>query len=447
MRLLVVGMGDSGFAAAKLALGLGHAVAACDERTSEDLTVDLAPLLARGLLFYGGSQSPALLQGADAVILSPGVPRASDLVRTALQAGIPVLGEVEWAFRCARGRIAGVTGSNGKSTTTSLLAQIMAAHLPDVRVGANLGRPFSDMVEGSTEETWHVLELSSFQLESIDTFRADVAVLLNVTPDHQDRYAAFEEYSRAKARVFLNQGPGDAAVFSAADAEALRWGEAAPGRRIPFSPVGALRQGAFVRDGRAVWARDGAEETLFPLEALPLPGLHNLENALAACVAARLAGVPEGGLAEPLSRFKGLPHRLERVASSGGISVYNDSKATNTDAVLKALTAFRGGVILLVGGKDKGADWPVLLPEVRRCCKAVLAFGAAREKAAAALQGGAPLVESHATLRAATERALDLAKPGDSVVLSPACASFDEFRNFEDRGSQFSAWARGRMGT
>lgn len=446
MRLLVVGMGDSGFAAAKLALGMGHAVAACDERTSEDLAVDLSPLLARGLLFYGGSQSPALLQGVDSVILSPGVPRASDLVRTALQAGIPVLGEVEWASRFAQGRVAGVTGSNGKSTTTTLLYEILAAHFPDVRVGANLGRPFSDMVEGSTDGTWHVLELSSFQLESIDTFRADVAVLLNVTPDHQDRYAAFEEYSRAKARVFLNQRPSDAAVYSAADAEALRWGEGAPGRRIPFTAVGTLREGAFVRDGRALWVHEGREEVLFPLEALPLPGLHNLENALAACLAARLAGVPEGGLREPLSRFKGLPHRLEKVASAGGISVYNDSKATNTDAVLKALTAFQGGVILLVGGKDKGADWPVLLPEIRRCCRAVLAFGAAREKAASALRGGAPLVESHATLREATDRALDLAKPGDSVVLSPACASFDEFRNFEDRGEKFAAWVRGRVG-
>jgi len=182
MRLLVVGMGDSGFAAAKLALGMGHAVAACDERTSEDLAVDLSPLLARGLLFYGGSQSPALLQGVDSVILSPGVPRASDLVRTALQAGIPVLGEVEWASRFAQGRVAGVTGSNGKSTTTTLLYEILAAHFPDVRVGANLGRPFSDMVEGSTDGTWHVLELSSFQLESIDTFRADVAVLLKLLP-------------------------------------------------------------------------------------------------------------------------------------------------------------------------------------------------------------------------------------------------------------------------
>ncbi len=443
MKVLVAGMGKSGFAAAKLALEQGHAVTACDIATSDGLSVDLSPLLARGLLFYGGSMSPNLLQGVEAVILSPGVPRRSDLVRTALRAGIPVLGEIEWAFRHARGRVLAVTGSNGKSTTTTLAGELLASRLPDVRVGGNLGRPFSDMVAEDSEETWHVLELSSFQLESLDTFRASIAVLLNVTPDHQDRYDSFADYAAAKGQVFRNQEASDWAVFSADDAEAARLAGASAARKAPFSTGTELLEGAFVRREAALWRRGGSEEVLFSRSDLPLPGLHNLENALAACLAARLAGVPEGALAEPLRRFRGLPHRLERVATVKGAHVYNDSKATNTDAVLKALTAFERGVILLLGGKDKGADFAVLLPEIRRCAKAVLCFGAAAAKAEAALKGAGPRVERFDSLAAATRRALELAEPGDSVVLSPACASFDEFENFEDRGRKFTAWVRG----
>lgn len=446
MKVLVAGMGKSGFAAARLALEKGHAVTACDLATSDRLSVDLSPLLARGLLFYGGSMSPNLLQGVEAVILSPGVPRRVDLVRTALQAGIPVLGEIEWAFRHARGRVLGITGSNGKSTTTTLAGELMASCLPDVRVGGNLGRPFSEMVASDTEETWHVLELSSFQLESLDTFRASVAVLLNVTPDHQDRYDAFEDYAAVKGQVFRNQRPSDGAVFCADDPLAVRLAGACDARKVPFATGKELREGAFVLGDRILWRRHGTEEVLFTRADLPLLGLHNLENAMAACLAARLAGVPEGALAEPLGRFRGLPHRLEHVATVRGARVYNDSKATNTDAVLKALTAFERGVILLVGGKDKGADFTLLVPEIRRCAKAVLCFGAAASKAEAALKGQGPAVERFKSLAEATRRALELAEPGDSVVLSPACASFDEFENFEDRGRQFTAWVREEEG-
>jgi UDP-N-acetylmuramoylalanine--D-glutamate ligase len=439
MKILVAGMGRSGYSAARLALGRGHQVSACDRATSDRLALDIGPLLSEGMLFYGGSEVPALLEGMDALVLSPGVPRTSSLVRAALRQGTPVLGELEWGFQHARGRVAAVTGSNGKSTTTSLLGHLMAARLPDVRTGGNLGTPFCDLVEGSTDGTWYVLEASSFQLESIRRFRADVAVLLNVTPDHQDRYERFEDYRDAKGRVFLNQTPADYAVYSATDPSCERLGSAGPAARAPFAAEGALDEGAFVRGGEAVWLRDGTEETLFGLEDLPLPGLHNRENALAACLAARCAGVPEGALREPLREFRGLPHRLEKVAVVKGASVFNDSKATNTDAVLKALTAFESSVILLLGGKDKGADWSCLVPESKQRCKAVIAFGAARHKVEKAFSGALPL-EGFDSLRDATRRALGLAGPGDTVLLSPACASFDEFQNFEDRGDRFRAW-------
>ena len=439
MKILVAGMGKSGHSAARLALARGHQVVACDQATSDILGLNLTPLLEGGLIFYGGTESPSLLEGIERVLLSPGVPRASDLVRSALQKGIPVLGELEWGFLHAKGRAVAVTGSNGKSTTTSLIGHLMAAHLPDVRTGGNLGTPFCDMLEGSTDETWYVLEVSSFQLESIERFRAHVAVLLNVTPDHQDRYGRFEEYAEAKGRIFLNQDPGDFAVFSATDPMADGFGSSSAGRHLRFAAQDELPEGAFVRGSGATWLHDGREEALFQLEDLPLPGLHNRENALAACLAARCAGVPEGGLAGPLRGFRGLPHRLEKVAVVRGASVYNDSKATNTDAVLKALTAFESGVILLLGGKDKGADWSCLIPETKRCCRTVIAFGKARPKVEKAFKGERP-IEGFDSLKDATRRALQMAGPGDSVLLSPACASFDEFKNFEDRGDQFRAW-------
>ncbi|MGC8723563.1 MAG: UDP-N-acetylmuramoyl-L-alanine--D-glutamate ligase [Acidobacteriota bacterium] len=444
MRILVAGMGTSGYWAAHLALRQGHQVSACDQRTTADLALDLSKLLEMGLVFYGGSESPGLLEGMECLILSPGVPRRSALVRSALERGIPVIGEIEWGFRHAKGRIAAVTGSNGKSTTTTLLGKLLGAHFSDVRTGGNLGRAFCEMVDGSTEKTWFVLEVSSFQLESLERFKADVAILLNITPDHQDRYARFEDYQAAKGRIFQNQGPSDFAVYSTTDPAVAAFGAATSSIHVPFATVGELPEGAFVREGQALWRRSGGQELLFRLKDLPLPGVHNLENALAACLAARCAGVPEGALAEPLSRFRGLPHRLERVGEVHGAAVFNDSKATNTDAVLKALTAFRSGVILLLGGKDKGADWASLVPEARRCCRAVIAFGAARDKVVQAFRGALP-VESYATLREATTAALAMASPGDSVVLSPACASFDEFRNFEDRGEQFTAWVREAM--
>jgi UDP-N-acetylmuramoylalanine--D-glutamate ligase len=439
MKLLIAGLGKSGYSAARLALERGHQVSACDQATSDRLALDISPLLSKGMLFYSGTETPSLLEGMDALVLSPGVPRASSLVRAALQQGVPVLGELEWGFQHARGRIVAVTGSNGKSTTTSLTGHLLAARLADVRTGGNLGTPFCDLIEGSTDGTWYVLEASSFQLESIRRFRADVAVLLNVTPDHQDRYERFEDYRNAKGRVFLNQTTSDHAVYSAADPSCERFGSASPAARAPFAAEGALDEGAFLRGGEAVWLREGTEEILFELDDLPLPGLHNRENALAACLAARCAGVPEGAVRGPLREFRGLPHRLEKVAVVRGAAVFNDSKATNTDAVLKALTAFQSGVILLLGGKDKGADWASLVPESRRRCRTVLAFGAARPKVEKAFAGALPL-EGFDSLKDATRRALALAKPGDTVLLSPACASFDEFQNFEDRGDRFRAW-------
>jgi len=442
MRVLIVGMGKSGAAAARLALREGHEVTAYDRLPPERLSEDALCLVSGRVAFRHGDEDPALLRGQDLLVLSPGVPGTSPLVAGAPAFGVEVLGELEWAGRHARGRIALVTGSNGKSTTTSLLGALLSASLPDVRVGGNLGVPLSDLVEGSTEQTWHVVEASSFQLESTRSLRADVAVLLNITPDHQDRYAGIEAYRRAKARVFLNQGPADHSVYSVDDPACAALGGELPARRVPFSAQRPLTSGAFLRAGRAWLAGGGGDPApLFEVSDVPLPGVHNLENALAAAAAAVCCGVPARDLPAPLRAFRGLPHRLEFLGEGEGVRVYNDSKATNADSVLKALTAFHGGVILLLGGRDKGADWESLLREVRRRCRLVVAFGEARATVERVFRGKVP-VEAFPGLGEATRAALALAEPGNTVLLSPACASFDEFRNFEERGDRFREWVR-----
>jgi len=445
MRILVYGMGKSGCAAARIALEEGHTVTASDRLTTEELNIDLTPILERGVVFYGGCESASLLDGVELMVLSPGIPRTAVLVETALKNGIPVAGEMEWAFHHTEGKVVAVTGSNGKSTTTTMLGEIAAAHLPDVRVGGNLGTPFSDLVEGSTAETVFILEVSSFQLESIDKFRAKVAVLLNITPDHQNRYETFETYATAKGAIFNNQRSGDFAVYSAHDEMCLSFGGGSSGEKLPFSAGGEVEEGAFVREGKAVLRKKGEEEVLFALSSLKVPGIHNIENALAAALAARYAGVPRGGVEGPLSRFAGLPHRLEKVGDIKGVAVYNDSKATNTDAVLKALSSFEKNVILLLGGRDKGADWKLLKEAVAKRCKAVIAFGEARQSVEEAFLGVAP-VQGAASLREATNQAVDAAAEGDTILLSPACASFDEFSNFEERGDRFRTWVREAAG-
>lgn len=445
MKILVYGMGKSGCSAAGIALKEGHTVIASDRLTAEELNVDLTHILEQGVVFYGGCESASLLDGVELMILSPGVPRTSALVEAALAKEVPVVGEMEWAYRHASGSVIAVTGSNGKSTTTTMTGEIAAANLPDVRVGGNLGTPFSDLVEGSTDDTLFVLEVSSFQLESIDEFRARVAVLLNITPDHQNRYESIDSYSSAKGAIFNNQQATDFAVYPSFDERCLSLGMSSRGKLLPYSMVGEVQEGAFIRNGRAILRKGGEEETLFALSSLKVPGWHNVENAVAAAVAARCAGVPPGGVEGPLSQFTGLPHRLERVCEVNGATAYNDSKATNTDAVLKALSSFETKVILLLGGRDKGADWTLLKDEVAKRCKIVIAFGEARRKVEEAFLGMVPIYRA-ASLKEAVAQAVERAAEEDTILLSPACASFDEFSNFEERGNLFKKWVREAAG-
>ncbi|MCX7830869.1 MAG: UDP-N-acetylmuramoyl-L-alanine--D-glutamate ligase, partial [Acidobacteria bacterium] len=342
----------------------------------------------------------------------------------------------------SKGKVIAITGSNGKTTTTSMSYLILKSFFKDVRLGGNIGIPFSEITVNSTDGTIFVLELSSFQLEDIEKFRANTAVLLNLTPDHQDRYQRFEDYCKAKINVFKNQLKGDFSIINRFDAEINRYKPFIKGRKYFFSVAPHKCKGAYIK-GDSVYLRRTSKfsEKLFDIKDLKVKGPHNLENAMAASLVGALNGVPNEEIRNALKSFEPLPHRLEYVATINGAEFYNDSKATNTDSVKKALLAFDKNIVLLLGGKDKGANFEELKDEVLKRCKRVVSFGAARNKVNKTFKGFVK-TESFPTLKEAVKSELKNCSEGEIVLLSPACASFDEFKNFEDRGEKFKQWVR-----
>jgi UDP-N-acetylmuramoylalanine--D-glutamate ligase len=431
----VAGAGASGVAAAELLLREGRTVTLLDERPLEAVEAGLGRPLPAGAAFRRGALAAADVPGAGLVVVSPGVPLEKLPLDALGQAGVPVWGELELAFRRFWGKVAAVTGTNGKSTVTTLLGLMAERAFPKVFVGGNLGTPFASAAEG--EYDWGVVEVSSFQLDAIDTFRPKVALLLNITEDHSDRYPDFGAYAAAKLAVFRNQGPGDTAVVNADDPEvAARTGSIRSGI-VSFSLTRALPQGVFLSGGEMVF-RDGGVEERYPRGVLKIKGTQNVENAMAAIAAARRMGVPPDAVLEVLSAFPGLPHRVEFVRTLRGVSYFNDSKGTNVGAVLKALEGFSETVVLIAGGKDKGVDFRPLREPLARKARAAVLIGQARGRMARELEGAAPIVTAD-TLPEALRKASEIALPGDVVVFSPACSSFDMFRNFEDRGEKFRA--------
>jgi UDP-N-acetylmuramoylalanine--D-glutamate ligase len=435
-RVTVVGLARSGVAACKALADRGARVQGTDRLARETLRGDLAVLESRGVgLATGGHRAEDFL-GADLIVISPGVPSDMDLLAQARARGIPVWAEVELASRLTPARFLGITGTNGKSTTTSLLgAMLEAAGFPAV-VAGNIGTALCEVVTTLGPSHWVVAELSSFQLETIVAFRPHVAVLLNLAPDHLDRYANVADYYAAKARIFLNQTAEDFAVLNADDPPALEWARGLRSQTHLFSRTRTVGDGAFVRDGRLVIRREGRTEAACGVAEIRIQGLHNLENSLAAAAAAAAIGVPAAAIGSALTRFPGLPHRLELVAEAGGVRYVNDSKGTNVGAVVKSLESYAGGVILIAGGKDKGGDFAPLRPLVKARVKTLLLLGQARDAMRAQLAGACPM-EEVPTLDAAVRRAAEIATAGDTVLLSPACASFDMFRDFEHRGDVF----------
>ena len=441
-HVAVAGAGRSGHLSVLRLLAEGARVTLWDDRTREAVEASLREPIPPGADFRRGMPLAADVPGTDLVVLSPGVPREK-LPLGALQAArVPVWGELELAFRRFEGKVAAVTGTNGKSTVTTLIGGMAARAFPRVFVGGNLGTPF--IAAAGTPFDWGVVEASSFQLESIETFRPAVAVLLNITEDHNDRYADFSAYAGAKMGVFRNQGAGDTAVVNADDPEVAARIPGIRARVLPFSSSRHLPEGAFL-DGEDMVLRADAGEERYPRGALKIRGLQNAQNALAAIAAARAMGIPREHVRAELSEFPGLPHRVEFVRSVRGVSYFNDSKGTNVGAVLAALGGFPEPVVLIAGGKDKGVDFRPLREPLSRKARAVVLLGAAKDRMARELAGAAP-VSVAGSLPEAVRAAADAALPGDVVVFSPACSSFDMFRDFEERGEAFRDAVRGLAG-
>ena len=429
-KTLIVGMKLSGMASAELLAREGTTVRATDLKPLDALPGAAALLDRLGIPFV--PQTPEVFEGADLMVLSPDVPADLAPLEAARRRGVRVIGDVELAAPFLKGQTIGITGSNGKTTTTSLIGHILqSAGLP-VQVGGNIGKAVAAMVDTSRDDGWNVLELSSFQLETIETFRAHMALALNVTQNHLDRHHTFENYAAAKGRIFENQRAGDFAVLNAEDSVCVACAARTAAAVEWFSGARPVAPGAFLAGEDLML--DGA--FLMRAGELPIRGRHNVENVLAASLAAARAGVAPEAIAAAVRTFHAVEHRLEFVRQVSGIDFYNDSKATSVDATLKALSAFAGGLWVILGGKDKGLDYSVLREPLAVRARAVLLIGAAAQKISSQLQGALPLVESK-TLDAAVAYAYENARPGDTVLLAPACASFDQFRSFEHRGEVF----------
>jgi UDP-N-acetylmuramoylalanine--D-glutamate ligase len=434
----IVGMARSGMAAAEFLWKRGARVTLSDNRPAAALESEIRILNERGIRYEVGSHSMELFDSADLVVVSPGVPLSLPVLRHAAQAGKALISEIELASRYLRGKVIAITGTNGKTTTTTLIGEILRASGLPVQVGGNIGTPLISLVESSSKDTWSVVELSSFQLEAAPTFRPDIAVVLNITPDHLDRYASFEAYAQVKLNIFENQVSSDFAVLNREDPKLQNAAGKIRSQVFWFSGSHEVKCGTYTAGGQIIFASGKASEQVMASAEVPLKGRHNIENVAAAITAARLAGVPSASIASSVRNFKAVEHRLEPVAEIKGVRFFNDSKATNVDATIKALEAFESGVILILGGRDKGGNFKMLSQLLQQRAKCLILLGEASEKIRTQLAGTAPMTQAH-DMDDAVKLAFQQAAPGNTVLLAPACASFDMFQNYEHRGREFKA--------
>ncbi len=440
MRYSVIGGARSGIAVARLLKQRGADVFLSDSAPAEKMVAAARLLHDAGIQAEFGLNSGRILE-ADTIVLSPGVPDEIPVVREALKAGVPVVSEIEVASWFCPAPIIAVTGTNGKTTTTTLIGRMFSDAKRQSVVGGNIGTAFSQIIEGIDASGTAILEVSSFQLDHIQQFRPGVSVILNITPDHLDRYDhSFEKYTKSKARIFENQGSGDAVVYNHDDSvtRSIVEREIDPAvKKLPFSSSGLLDVGAFLLDGNLVINLDGRSSNVVPVTEVKIKGMHNLQNAMAASLASAAMGIPVESIGVTLKTFPGVEHRLEPVREHQGVSYVNDSKATNVDSVWYALQSFASSpIVLLLGGRDKGNDYERLLPLVKQHVKSIIAIGESADKVVSAFAGTVP-VQSAASMKEAVRMAAKEAVRGDVVLLSPACASFDWFENYEHRGRVF----------
>ena len=444
-RVLVVGAARSGMAAARLLQSRGAIVTVNDSQGEDHLSSQARELRELGISFAFGAHNPSLFINADLIVLSPGVPANLAELEAARRAGIKTISEVELSGLLLKGRLIGITGSNGKTTTTTLTGELMRSAGARVLVGGNIGAPLAALVDDSTDETWTVAELSSFQLETIDTLRVNVAVVTNISPDHLDRHASFDDYVAAKKKIFLNQKPDDWAVLNAKDPVVTRM-FSSDARKVLFDSRGMGQADVYLKNDRIFTTLfKGGEAEVISRADIPLRGMHNVENIMASLGATICAlGLDREALPtlrDAIKSFSGVEHRIEFVAEINGVRYYNDSKATNVDSTIKALEAFDRGIVLILGGKDKGSDYSVLTPLIRERVKEVILIGAASSKIESHLQSACSMSRAD-SMEHAVRLGKQAAQPGDTVLLAPACASFDMFENYEHRGRVFKEAVR-----
>jgi UDP-N-acetylmuramoylalanine--D-glutamate ligase len=448
-RVLVVGLGKSGVASALFMKAHGAKVTVSDTKSGDELRNEIPVLLDHGITVETGGHGDRTFRGQDLIVVSPGVPVDAPPLVQARALGEAVIGEIELAAQFLPGPIVAITGSNGKTTTTTLVGEIMTAAGFPALVGGNIGTPAISLAERARPDTVIVLEISSFQLETIQTFHPKVAVVLNVTPDHLDRHRTFEIYTDAKARVFENQQGSDFAVLNADDPTCMALAGRTRAQVFWFSRQKEVQQGAWVRDGNIVFRDGSGQREIMQVSEIPLKGAHNLENVLAAACAGTLMGCAPAKIRKAVRDFKAVEHRLEFVATIRGVDYYNDSKATNVDATIKALESFPANIHLILGGKDKGSDYTVLNDLLRQRVKRVYTIGAAATKIESQIvssKNGGPDVVHAETLENAVRKGNAVAEPGDVVLLAPACASFDQFKSYEHRGKVFKEIVRALAG-
>lgn len=435
-RVLVVGLGKSGVASALFLKKHGARVTVSDAKPEDQLRSEIPLLLDHGITVETGGHGDRTFRGQDLIVVSPGVPVDAPHLVQARALGEPVIGEIELAAQFLPGPIVAITGSNGKTTTTTLAGEILSAGGLRTVVGGNIGTPAITLVERATADTWAVLEVSSFQLETVQTFRPRIAVILNITPDHLDRHRTFEAYASAKARIFENQQSDDFAVLNEDDPACVNLAKRVNAQLFWFSRRKEVQRGAWVSDGRILFRDAAGQQEIMLVADIPLKGAHNVENALAGVCVGMLAGARPERIREAIRNFKAVEHRLEFVARIRNVDYYNDSKATNVDATIKALESFPANIHLILGGKDKGSDYSVLNDLLRQRVKRVYTIGAAAAKIESQIKGAADIFHAE-TLEKAILRAAQDSQPSDIVLLAPACASFDQFDSYEHRGRVF----------
>lgn len=439
-KIIIIGMGKTGIATARFLGNQGAKVAVTDEKQFDQWGGEFKQIAGEKWLEVG-DYNARVLEGADMVVPSPGVPPNSDLLVEAQKKNIPVVSEIELAYWFLKVPVIAVTGTNGKTTTTTLLGEILRRSGKKVFVGGNIGTPLIEYAETSQKDDFVVAEISSFQLQWIEKFRPFIAILLNITCDHINYHGSFAQYRRVKAGIFANQTKTDWAILNAADQEQDGIADATYVQIVKFSSKNVLSTGIFIKDNDIVLILPEYNEEKYPLGIINLPGLHNVENVMAAIMAARLCGCSQKDIIAAVRAFSGLPHRIEFAGERNSIKFYDDSKGTNVGSVVRALETFTQPVILLLGGRDKDGDFESLKPLLKKKTKKVILFGEARNRIASLIGEDVPVLKK-AGLREAIQSAYKDAQSGDVVLLSPGCASFDEFANYKDRGNFFKGVVR-----